>query len=54
LQTWINAAMQNFNSVGIAFGSMMTFASYNKKDSNIFRCELSHVLIALENGSIFH
>ncbi|KAK2175343.1 hypothetical protein NP493_735g00005 [Ridgeia piscesae] len=36
-KTWINAAMQNFNSVGIAFGSMMTFASYNKKDSNIFR-----------------
>ena len=26
----MNAAAQNFNSVGIAFGSMIAFASYNK------------------------
>ncbi|KAI0230642.1 Sodium- and chloride-dependent GABA transporter ine [Lamellibrachia satsuma] len=44
-KTWINAAMQNFNSVGIAFGSMMTFASYNRRDSNIFRSVLAITLV---------
>lgn len=29
-QVWINAAAQVFNSVGIAFGSMICFASYNR------------------------
>ncbi|KAF0308904.1 Sodium- and chloride-dependent GABA transporter ine [Amphibalanus amphitrite] len=29
-KVWVNAAAQNFNSVGIAFGSMIAFASYNK------------------------
>lgn len=31
---WINAASQNFNSLGIAFGSMISFASYNKYNNN--------------------
>lgn len=31
---WINAAAQNFNSLGIAFGSMISFASYNKYNNN--------------------
>ncbi|KAI0230638.1 Sodium- and chloride-dependent GABA transporter ine, partial [Lamellibrachia satsuma] len=44
-KTWTNAAMQNFNSVGIAFGSMMTFASYNRRDSNIFRSVLAITLV---------
>lgn len=32
---WINAAGQSFNSLGIAFGSMISFASYNKYNNNI-------------------
>lgn len=32
---WINAAAQSFNSLGIAFGSMISFASYNKYNNNI-------------------
>lgn len=34
LKVWINAASQNFNSLGIAFGSMISFASYNKYNNN--------------------
>ena len=37
LQVWVNAAAQNFNSIGIAFGSMITYGSYNKKETRIFR-----------------
>ena len=36
-QVWVNAAAQNFNSIGIAFGSMVAFSSYNKRDNKIFR-----------------
>lgn len=32
---WINAAGQSFNSLGIAFGSMISFASFNKYNNNI-------------------
>ncbi|XP_055385962.1 sodium- and chloride-dependent GABA transporter ine isoform X3 [Condylostylus longicornis] len=38
---WINAASQNFNSLGIAFGSMISFASYNKYNNNILHDTLS-------------
>ncbi|CAG4981033.1 unnamed protein product [Parnassius apollo] len=31
---WVNAASQIFNSIGIAFGSMIMFASYNRFDNN--------------------
>nr|XP_045582340.1 sodium- and chloride-dependent GABA transporter ine-like isoform X2 [Procambarus clarkii] len=34
-QVWVNAAAQNFNSIGIAFGSMIAFSSYNKFNNNI-------------------
>ncbi|XP_015586336.1 sodium- and chloride-dependent GABA transporter ine isoform X3 [Cephus cinctus] len=34
-KVWVNAAAQIFNSVGIAFGSMICFASYNKFHNNI-------------------
>nr|XP_053645152.1 uncharacterized protein LOC128697469 isoform X2 [Cherax quadricarinatus] len=34
-QVWVNAAAQNFNSIGIAFGSMIALASYNKFNNNI-------------------
>ena len=36
-KVWVNAAAQNFNSIGIAFGSMMAFASYNRFSNNVFR-----------------
>jgi len=35
VQVWINAAAQVFNSVGIAFGSMICFASYNRFHNTI-------------------
>jgi len=31
----VNAAAQNFNSLGIAFGSVMSFASYNRFSNQI-------------------
>ncbi|CAG7725372.1 unnamed protein product [Allacma fusca] len=34
-KVWVNAAAQNFNSVGLAMGSIMTFSSYNKFSNNI-------------------
>ncbi|XP_008335492.1 sodium- and chloride-dependent GABA transporter ine [Cynoglossus semilaevis] len=37
VKVWVNAAAQVFNSVGIAFGSMMSMASYNKFNNNILR-----------------
>lgn len=36
-QVWVNAAAQNFNSIGIAFGSLMAFSSYNKFDNRLMR-----------------
>lgn len=38
---WINAAGQTFNSLGIAFGSMISFASYNKYNNNILHDTLA-------------
>ncbi|XP_026468033.1 sodium- and chloride-dependent GABA transporter ine-like [Ctenocephalides felis] len=38
---WINAAAQNFNSIGISFGSMISFASYNKYNNNILHDTLA-------------
>uniref|UniRef100_A0A8B9H0K4 Transporter n=1 Tax=Astyanax mexicanus TaxID=7994 RepID=A0A8B9H0K4_ASTMX len=37
VQVWVNAAAQIFNSIGIAFGSMISMASYNKYNNNILR-----------------
>ncbi|XP_050310141.1 sodium- and chloride-dependent GABA transporter ine-like isoform X2 [Anthonomus grandis grandis] len=34
-KVWVNAASQTFNSMGCAFGSMISFASYNKYNNNI-------------------
>jgi hypothetical protein len=36
-QVWVYAAAQVFNSIGIAFGSMIAFASYNPFHGKIFR-----------------
>lgn len=32
---WVYAAAQNFNSIGLAFGSVISFASYNKYNNQI-------------------
>ncbi|XP_042277230.1 sodium- and chloride-dependent GABA transporter ine isoform X2 [Thunnus albacares] len=37
VKVWVNAAAQVFNSLGIAFGSMISMASYNKFNNNIIR-----------------
>ncbi|XP_051923737.1 sodium- and chloride-dependent GABA transporter ine [Hippocampus zosterae] len=37
VKVWVNAAAQVFNSLGIAFGSMISLASYNKFNNNITR-----------------
>ncbi|KAM4577242.1 sodium- and chloride-dependent GABA transporter ine isoform 1-T1 [Odontesthes bonariensis] len=37
VKVWVNAAAQVFNSLGIAFGSMISMASYNKFHNNILR-----------------
>lgn len=34
-EVWVSAAAQNFNSIGIAFGSIIAYASYNKFNNNI-------------------
>jgi solute carrier family 6 GABA transporter-like protein 6/8/11/12/13 len=44
---WINAASQNFNSIGIAFGSMIMFASYNRYNNNILHDTLA---VSFVNG----
>lgn len=41
LQVWVNAMSQTFNSMGIAFGSMISFASYNKFNNNILHDTLA-------------
>ncbi|KAF5298163.1 hypothetical protein FQA39_LY02587 [Lamprigera yunnana] len=40
-QVWVNAAAQTFNSMGIAFGSMISFSSYNRFNNHILRDTLA-------------
>ncbi|KAF2358369.1 Sodium:neurotransmitter symporter, partial [Trinorchestia longiramus] len=48
VDVWMYAASQNFNSIGIGFGSMITFSSYNKFSNNL----MSDVwVIAVVNAS---
>ncbi|KAK0088299.1 hypothetical protein PV326_004892, partial [Microctonus aethiopoides] len=46
-KVWVNAAAQIFNSYGIAFGSMISFASYNRFHNNIF---IDTVAVSLINA----
>lgn len=32
---WANAAIQNFNSIGVAFGGLISMSSYNPRDKRI-------------------
>lgn len=47
VKVWVNAAAQVFNSIGIAFGSMISMASYNKFNNNILRDAL---IVSLSNS----
>ncbi|CAG0880902.1 unnamed protein product [Darwinula stevensoni] len=44
-KVWVHAAAQNFNSIGIAFGSLIAFASYSRKDNNIVKDTLVVTLV---------
>ncbi|KAM8865278.1 sodium- and chloride-dependent GABA transporter ine isoform 1-T1 [Synchiropus picturatus] len=44
---WVNAAAQVFNSIGIAFGSQISMASYNKFNNDIVRDSL---IVAITNS----
>lgn len=44
---WLAASTQIFFSLSIAFGGMIAFASYNKKDNN---CERDTLIVAFANS----
>ncbi|CAI9744316.1 sodiumchlorideine-likedependent and chloride-dependent GABA transporter ine-like [Octopus vulgaris] len=44
-KVWMNAAIQNFNSLGIAFGGLITMSSYNKFSNNIIKDVICLALI---------
>ncbi|XP_066146284.1 sodium- and chloride-dependent GABA transporter ine-like isoform X2 [Euwallacea fornicatus] len=46
-KVWVNAASQTFNSMGCAFGSMISFASYNKYNNSILH---DTIAVWLVNG----
>ncbi|XP_026245856.1 sodium- and chloride-dependent transporter XTRP3 isoform X2 [Urocitellus parryii] len=47
-KTWVNAATQIFFSLGLGFGSLIAFASYNEPSSN---CQKHAITVSLINSS---
>ncbi|XP_043917962.1 sodium- and chloride-dependent transporter XTRP3-like [Protopterus annectens] len=47
-KTWVNAATQIFFSLGLGFGSLIAFASYNQPDTN---CEKHAILVSTINSA---
>lgn len=47
-KAWINAATQIFFSLGLGFGSLIAFASYNEPSNN---CQKHAVIVSLINSS---
>ena len=54
-QVWVYAAAQNFNSLGVAFGGLITMSSYNKYNNKILRCvcceSSPHFAMGVNNGT---
>lgn len=46
--TWINAATQIFFSLGLGFGSLIAFASYNQYNNNF---EKQAIVVSMVNSS---
>ena len=47
-KAWINAATQIFFSLGLGFGSLIAFASYNQPSTD---CQKHAIIVSLINSS---